>query len=109
MPNAQPVIDHLPAEWACECPVCQHVADENGRPQVGRLNTEQLKRHFLIARHREFIRVADAFDAELADLEAVGRWVVANARSGFLPARHGERLLVWAQAVGPSDHEDQGR
>jgi hypothetical protein len=98
VPNAQPVIDHLPADWACDCDVCQLVTDENGRPQVGRLSTEQLKRHFLIARHREFVRVDAGLAPELDDLRGVGQWVVDNDRP-FLPARHGERLLAWADAV----------
>jgi hypothetical protein len=100
VPNAQPVIDHLPAEWSCDCRVCQQAIDEGGRPQVGRLSTEGLKRHFLIARHREFLRVDASLDAELADLKEVGEWVVANERQ-FLPPEHGQRLLRWADAVRP--------
>jgi hypothetical protein len=99
VPNAQPVIDHLPAAWACDCSVCGEVADDEGRPQVGRLNTQQLKRHFLISRHREFVRVDAGLETELADAVEVGEWVVANARD-FLSARHGTRLLTWADAVG---------
>jgi hypothetical protein len=98
VPSAQPVIDHLPAEWACDCDVCARVADEYGRPQIGRLSTQQLKRHFLIARHREFLRVDAGLAPELANLREVGQWVAEHERR-FLPARHGERLLGWADAV----------
>jgi len=98
VPSAQPVIDHLPTEWSCDCDVCARVADEYGRPQVGRLSTQDLKRHFLISRHREFLRVDAGLAAELANLREVGQWVVDHERR-FLPARHGERLLDWAAAV----------
>ena len=100
VPNAQPVIDYLPVEWACTCRVCQAVADDEGRPQVGRLNPEGLKRHFLITRHEEFVRVSNDFDRELADLVDVGTWVVENERR-FLVAEHGNRLLRWADSVRP--------
>lgn len=98
VPNAQPAIDHLPAEWACNCDVCGLVIDEAGRPQVGRLSSEQLKRHFLISRHSEFVRVDADFDAEVANLVEVGSWVVDNERPA-LSARHGERLLTWAHGI----------
>jgi hypothetical protein len=77
------------------------VADDDGRPQVGRLSSVQLKRHFLISRHREFERVNAGLDAELANLQAVGDWVAAHNRRDFLPASHGTRLLGWAAAVRP--------
>jgi hypothetical protein len=108
VPNAQPVLDHLPAEWACGCRMCDQVRDQDGRPQVGRLNTEALKRHFLICRHAEFVRVDAGFDDELANLMEVGQWVVDNERP-FLPASHGERLLAWADAVRPDDDASRGR
>lgn len=98
VPNAQPVVDHLPAEWACDCAVCAQVTAADGRPQVGRLRPEALKRHFLIARHREFERVVAGFDAELDDLVKVGGWVAENERD-FLPASHGRRLLAWESAL----------
>lgn len=98
VPNAQPVIDHLPPEWACDCRVCDQVREEDGRPQVGRLSTENLKRHFLLARHDEFVRVDADLDEELDQLTVVGNWVIENERV-FLPASEGERLLIWANAV----------
>lgn len=102
VPNAQPVIDYLPEEWACNCAVCLQVTGDDGRPEVGRLNNEDLKRHFLRARHAEFERVDRDFAADLRDLEDVGRWVVDNPRD-FLPTSHGQRLLTWADAVRPAD------
>lgn len=100
VPNAQPVVDHLPPEWACGCGVCDQARAADGRPQVGRLGTEGLKRHFLIARHQEFERVDGGLDAELDSLVEVGEWVIENERR-ILPAVHGERLLAWANAVRP--------
>jgi hypothetical protein len=95
VPTAQPVIDHLPAEWTCPCAVCQAVADEDGRPRIGGLKPEGLKKHFLLARHAEFERVATSFDDELSNLDEVGTWVEANSRP-FLPASDGRRLRRWA-------------
>jgi hypothetical protein len=102
VPNAQPVIDHLPEEWACECRVCDEVRDANGRPEVGRLTTENLKRHFLLVRHDEFERVDADLDAELNRLTEVGNWIIANERV-FLPAREGERLVGWANVIRGSE------
>jgi hypothetical protein len=102
VPSAQPVIDHLPAEWACGCRVCDQVRAADGRPQVGRLNTEALKRHFLLTRHEEFVRVDAGLDEELDSLVETGEWVIANARD-FLPEEDGERLLAWAEAIRPGD------
>jgi hypothetical protein len=102
VPNAQPVIDHLPVEWACNCRVCDQVRDDEGRPQVGRLKPEALKRHFLISRHHEFVRVDASLDEETTALAEVGRWVVDNEQD-FLPASHGQRLLAWAAAVNPGN------
>jgi hypothetical protein len=95
VPTAQPVIDHLPAEWSCPCPICQAVADEDGRPRIGGLKPEALKKHFLLARHAEFERVARSFADELGSLDEVGAWVVANSRP-FLAAGEGTRLRRWA-------------
>lgn len=100
VPNAQPVIDYMPADWACRCAVCSLVTADDGRPEVGRLNTEGLKRHFLLCRHVEFERSDQDFEADVADLSEVGQWVVDNARD-FLPASHGTRLLRWAVAIAP--------
>jgi hypothetical protein len=102
IPSAQPVVDHLPAEWACNCRVCDEVRDDEGRPQVGRLSTENLKRHFLLARHDEFVRVDDDLGEELDWLEQVGQWVVDNERE-FLPAETGERLKSWAAWIRADD------
>jgi hypothetical protein len=99
VPNAQPIIDYLPVRWACDCAVCQQVAGADGRPQVGRLNPEGLKRHFLMARHREIERVDASLDAELDDAQEVGEWVVENEQQPFLPASHGERLVKWVDAI----------
>jgi hypothetical protein len=96
--NAQPIVDHLPAEWACTCRVCNAVREEDGRPQVGRLSTEDLKRHFLLARHDEFVRVDTDVERELDWVTEVGRWVVDNERP-YLQAKIGERLGSWAAAV----------
>lgn len=100
VPNAQPAIDHMPAEWSCPCTVCSVVRAEDGRPEVGRLNTEALKRHFLLCRHAEFERADQDFDADVTDLAEVGQWVVDN-EADFLPESHGLRLLTWADALAP--------
>jgi hypothetical protein len=96
VPNAQPVIDHLPEDWACPCPVCQAVADQDGRPRIGGLNTEALKKHFLFARAAEFRRVDASLRDELDDLDIVGRWVERNSRP-FLQAVDGTRLREWTR------------
>jgi len=95
-----PVIDHMPAEWSCHCAVCSAVRAEDGRPEVGRLNTEALKRHFLLCRHAEFERADQDFDADVSNLSEVGQWVVDN-ETDLLPESHGLRLLVWADALTP--------
>ena len=96
VPTAQPVIDHLPAEWACPCPVCHAVADDDGRPRVGGLKPDALKKHFLFARAAEFRRVDMSLQDELDDLALVGEWVEQNSRP-FLHAVDGTRLRSWAR------------
>jgi hypothetical protein len=98
VPTAQPVIDHLPAQWACPCPVCQAVVDADGRPRIGGLNPEALKKHFLFARAAEFQRVDASLPDELDDLDLVGKWVEENSRP-FLPAADGGRLREWARVL----------
>lgn len=96
VPTAQPVIDHLPAEWACPCSICQAMADEDGRPRIGGLKPEALKKHFLFARAAEFRRVDASLQDELDDLDLVGEWVERNSRP-FLSAADGARLRKWAR------------
>lgn len=97
--SAQPVLDSLPAGWSCDCPVCTRVSVD-GVPLVDSLSTEDLKRHFLICRDREFRRVADDLDAELADLEGVAGWLQNRVMGPGDAGRIGARLAMWARVVG---------
>jgi hypothetical protein len=51
--------------------VCDQVRDSDGKPQVGRLNTEGLKRHFLLARHEELVQVDENLVTALNELREV--------------------------------------
>lgn len=96
--SAQPVLDSLPASWACPCPVCARVSVE-GIPVVDSLSTEDLKRHFLICRDDELRRVAEDLNTELYDLEGVAGWLVDEAPRGIGGAAVGKRLEMWASTV----------
>jgi hypothetical protein len=66
---AQLIVDADP-EFACPCPVCNR-EQENGRISLVSLSYHDLKRHFVLARHREIQLVAsaaaDAIAARLDD------------------------------------------
>ena len=98
MANAQPVIDTLPAEWACSCHVCQDVV-VGGVPVVNTLSVEDLKRHFLICRSRELQRVASDLDSELDQLNEVTDWLDARSFPGIFPAGISARLRLWSETI----------
>ena len=77
VPAAQPLIDHLPAAWACQCDVCSEV-QEGGRPVVARLTPTQRKRHFLLARQQELQAVSEGLEDCLSDMRAIAEWLEEN-------------------------------
>jgi hypothetical protein len=99
MANAQPIIDALPPEWACTCRVCRSVA-VGGVPVVDTLSVEDLKRHFLLCRQREFRRVGTNLDSELAQLHEIADWLESHELHRIVPEVMGRRLALWASTVG---------
>jgi hypothetical protein len=98
VPNAQPIIDHLPAEWSCKCPDCKNV-EQDGRPVVGRLKPEHRKRHFLYARDKEIRDVTNDLGTALAQLDEVADWLREHPLPTVIKASHRERLRVWAASI----------
>jgi hypothetical protein len=96
--SAQPVLDALPREWACDCPSCDRVKDR-GVPVVDAMSVEDLKRHFLICRHREILRVNEDIARELDSVEEVAGWIQERTLPGVIPAGIGARLALWADSV----------
>lgn len=96
--SAQPVLDSLPTDWVCDCSVCQS-ASEAGVPVIESLSSEDLKRHFLICRHREILRVEADIDGELDTVEEVARWLANRTFTGAIPSGAAARLSVWALGV----------
>jgi hypothetical protein len=96
--NAQPVMDALPTNWACNCSVCEGVK-QNGIPLVESLTVDDLKRHFLICRYREIRRVQADLAEELERLRDVAAWLLAHSLPGVMPAGIGTRLALWATTI----------
>ncbi len=91
-------MDSLPCEWACGCPVCESVK-QNGIPVIDAMSVEDLKRHFLICRKLEILRVQRNIDDELDSVEAVAEWIEARSLPGVIPVGIGARLSSWAASV----------
>ena len=98
VPSAQPLIDHLPAEWACRCDVCRSVA-VNDRPVIATLTQEDRKAHFLFCRRDEIEAVLSDQQAALDQMRGVADWLASNPVPAMDTDRWARPLRTWFQAI----------
>jgi hypothetical protein len=100
VPSAQPMIDHLPSEWACSCEVCKAVY-EGGRPVVSELPPEARKRHFLLARAKEMKEVDADLGGQHQFLFTVADWLKKHPLREIGTEKYEKMLRTWADGLEP--------